>query len=231
MRQPVSHYRSNATTADDDFGWSARSAPRNRRARDRRLPAILLTLAVMALFAGGLWFAYVQGTAARARRRGAARRRAADPRRRAADQGQARTAGRHGGPRPEHLALQRQAGGAPVENLLPPPEQPMPRPAPRRRSRQPRRRRSLHVRRPRRRAAARPASRRCAGAAAASRRPSPPPARNRRAAKRRPHRRQRRRRQAASGASDPARFGAQRGGGARRVGPAQAGQCRICSAI
>ena len=29
---------------------------------DRRLPAMLLTVLAMALFAGGLWFAYVQGT-------------------------------------------------------------------------------------------------------------------------------------------------------------------------
>src|SRR5690349_1969108 len=29
---------------------------------DRRLPMLLLTLVAMAVFAGGLWFAYVQGT-------------------------------------------------------------------------------------------------------------------------------------------------------------------------
>ena len=100
---------------------------------DRRLPKIFLSLLAMALFAGGLWFAYVQGTRHPA-------------------------AGVQGGVQGDGVALIRaderptkvkpdqpggmaipdqnvslyneKPGGAQVENLLPAAPQPMPRPAP-----------------------------------------------------------------------------------------------------
>src|ERR1051326_4042192 len=91
--------------------------------RRRRLPTVLLTLALMALFAGALWYAYIRGT-------------------------------HHAGPggvpliradeRPAKIKPDQPGGMAipdqnislyndrrstgPVEKLLPPPEQPMPRP-------------------------------------------------------------------------------------------------------
>ncbi len=132
MRQPVQ--RSYDDRAAEDYELVGEERARRTAARATAgCRRSLLTLAVMAVFAGGLWFAYVQGTrhATRPVERDDRRRRvplirADEP----PDQGQARPAGRHGGPGPEHLAVQRKPGGAPVEKLLPPPEQPMPRPAP-----------------------------------------------------------------------------------------------------
>jgi hypothetical protein len=59
MRQPLSQYD------DRDEGFSLVGEERDDDAlppRDRRLPKLLLTAGAMAVFAGGLWFAYVQGT-------------------------------------------------------------------------------------------------------------------------------------------------------------------------
>ena len=96
----------------------------------RRLPAIVLSVAVMALFAGGLWFAYVQGTrhapaAPQSRRDGVPLIRADDRARprssrtsRAACRSRTRTCS---------LYTTTSRRSPPVEKLLPPPEQPMPR--------------------------------------------------------------------------------------------------------
>ena len=66
--------------------------------------------------------------AAARRRRGSG---AAAPRRRASDESQARAARRDADAGPEQFAVQREARKSPVEKLLPPPEQPLPRrPAP-----------------------------------------------------------------------------------------------------
>ena len=129
MAQPVHEYDE---YEDRDAGFELVGEQRDEEPAtgNRRLTAIALTLAVMVLFAGGLWFAYYQGT------------------RHAAGSGES------GNPVPLLRADERpakvrpdQPGGMPipdqnsslyndklarssVEKLLPPPEQPLPRPAP-----------------------------------------------------------------------------------------------------
>src|SRR5215208_229596 len=128
MRQTASHF----DEPYDRYDLVGEERTDEPVARDRRLPAILLTLVAMAVFAGGLWFAYVQGT-----------RQAAGP-----------GAGASGDGVPLLRADERptkvkpdQPGGMPApdqnnslyadkvprpssEKLLPPAEQPMPRPVP-----------------------------------------------------------------------------------------------------
>jgi SPOR domain len=128
MRQTASHF----DEPYDSYELVGEERADEPVARDRRLPAILLTLVAMAVFAGGLWFAYVQGT-----------KQAAAP-----------AAGASGDGVPLLRADERptkvkpdQPGGMPApdqnnslyaekvprpssEKLLPPPEQPMPRPVP-----------------------------------------------------------------------------------------------------
>jgi hypothetical protein len=96
---------------------------------DRRLPTILLTIFAMALFAGGLWFAYVQGTrhpVASAQGDGVPLIRA--------DQRPAKIRPDQPGgmaiPDQNVSLYNEQPGGTGVEKLLPAAEQPMPRPAP-----------------------------------------------------------------------------------------------------
>jgi len=135
MRQPASHYPDSFyEQQEDDYGLTGEQRPDDRRQeyarRDRRLPAILLTVAVMALFAGGLWFAYVQGTkhlpAVTAQRDGV-------PLLRADDRPTKVKPEQPGGMKvpDQNVSLYNEKpGGPPVEKLLPQPEQPMPRPAP-----------------------------------------------------------------------------------------------------
>src|SRR5829696_10021396 len=128
MRQTASHF----DEPYDGYELVGEERADEPVGRDRRLAAILLTLVAMAVFAGGLWFAYVQGT-----------RQAAGP-----------AAGASGDGVPLLRADERptkvkpdQPGGMPApdqnnslyadkvsrpssEKLLPPAEQPMPRPAP-----------------------------------------------------------------------------------------------------
>jgi sporulation related protein len=96
---------------------------------DRRLPAMLVTLLAMALFAGGLWFAYVQGTrhpAANARGDGVPLIRADErPAKVRPDQ-----PGGMAVPDQNVSLYNEKPGGSGVEKLLPAAEQPMPRPAP-----------------------------------------------------------------------------------------------------
>ncbi len=96
---------------------------------DRRLPTMLLTVLAMALFAGGLWFAYVQGT----RHPAATAPGEAVPLIRADESPTKVKPAQPGGmaiPDQNVSLYNEKPGGAPVEKLLPAPEQPMPRPAP-----------------------------------------------------------------------------------------------------
>ena len=58
MRQTFSEYHD----PDEHLGLVGEDRADEYARPDRRLPMMLLTVAAMALFAGGLWFAYVQGT-------------------------------------------------------------------------------------------------------------------------------------------------------------------------
>src|SRR5229473_1574575 len=58
MRQTFSEYHD----PDEHLGLVGEDRADEFARPDRRLPAMLLTAVAMALFAGGLWFAYVQGT-------------------------------------------------------------------------------------------------------------------------------------------------------------------------
>ena len=96
---------------------------------ERRLPTMLLTVLAMALFAGGLWFAYVQGT----RHPAATAPGEAVPLIRADESPTKVKPAQPGGmaiPDQNVSLYNEKPGGAPVEKLLPAPEQPMPRPAP-----------------------------------------------------------------------------------------------------
>jgi hypothetical protein len=104
---------------------------------DRRLPKIFLSLLAMALFAGGLWFAYVQGTRhPAAGAPGAAQGGTqADgvPLIRADERPTKVKPDQPGGmaiPDQNVSLYNEKPGGPPVEKLLPAAEQPMPRPAP-----------------------------------------------------------------------------------------------------
>jgi hypothetical protein len=96
---------------------------------DRRLPTMLLTVLAMALFAGGLWFAYVQGT----RHPAVIVPGEAVPLIRADDRPTKVRPDQPGGmtiPDQNVSLYNEKPGGAQVEKLLPAAEQPMPRPAP-----------------------------------------------------------------------------------------------------
>jgi len=96
---------------------------------DRRLPAILLTVLAMVLFAGGLGFAYVQGT----RHPAASVPGGAVPLIRADDGPTKVKPAQPGGmtiPDQNVSLYNEQPGGPPVEKLLPTPEQPIARPVP-----------------------------------------------------------------------------------------------------
>jgi hypothetical protein len=98
------------------------------RARDRRLPAIFLAVCAMALFAGGLWFAYDQG----ARRNAVGAQGDSVPLIRADPRPDKVKPDQPGGmPIPDqNVSLYNdKPGGNAVEKLLPAAEQPMPRPA------------------------------------------------------------------------------------------------------
>jgi pyruvate/2-oxoglutarate dehydrogenase complex dihydrolipoamide acyltransferase (E2) component len=125
MRQPLGEF----DDRDDDLGLVGEERADEFSRPDRRLPAIALAVLAMALFAGGLWFAYVEGTrhpATTARSEGVPLIRA--------DQHPAKVRPDQPGgmtiPDQNISLYNEKAGGPPVEKLLPAPEQPLPRPAP-----------------------------------------------------------------------------------------------------
>jgi len=125
MRQTFSEYHD----PDERLGLVGEDRADEFARPDRRLPAMLLTGVAMALFAGGLWFAYVQGT------RHPAVSAPGDPVPliRADDRPTKVKPDQPGGmaiPDQNVSLYNEKPGGAPVEKLLPAPEQPMPRPAP-----------------------------------------------------------------------------------------------------
>lgn len=96
----------------------------------RRLPTMLLTVLAMALFAGGLWFAYVQGT----RHPSASAPGETVPLLRADEHPAKVRPDQPGGmaiPDQNISLYNERPGGTGMEKLLPAAEQPMPRPAPR----------------------------------------------------------------------------------------------------
>lgn len=125
MRQTLSEF----DEAEEDFALMGEEREEEATSRaGRRLPALLLGIAAMALFAGGLWVAYVAGThhAAGGANGGIPLIRAdAAPSKIKPEQ--------PGGMKipDQNVAIySEKPGGPPVEKLLPEPEQPMPRPAP-----------------------------------------------------------------------------------------------------
>ena len=124
MRQTFSEYHD----PDERLGLVGEDRVDEYSRPDRRLPAMLLTGVAMALFAGGLWFAYVQGT------RHPAVSAPGDPVPliRADDRPTKVKPDQPGGmtiPDQNVSLYNERPGGTPVEKLLPAPEQPMPRPA------------------------------------------------------------------------------------------------------
>jgi hypothetical protein len=126
MRQGFSEYRD---PRDAGLGLVGEDRADEYSRPDRRLPMIFLTVLAMAAFAGGLWFAYVQGT----RHPALTASGDAVPLIRADDRPTKVKPDQPGGmaiPDQNVSLYSEKPGGAPVEKLLPPPEQPLPRPAP-----------------------------------------------------------------------------------------------------
>lgn len=126
MRQNFSEYRD---PDDEGLGLVGEDRTDEYSRPDRRLPMIFLTVLAMALFAGGLWFAYVQGT----RHPAVTASGDAVPLIRADERPTKVKPDQPGGmtiPDQNVSLYNEKPGGAPVEKLLPPPEQPTPRPAP-----------------------------------------------------------------------------------------------------
>jgi cell division septation protein DedD len=125
MRQTYSEYRD----PDEGIGLVGEDRADEYYRPDRRLPTIFLSVVAMAVFAGGLWFAYVQGT----RHPAAPAPGDAVPLIRADDHPTKIKPDQPGGmtiPDQNVSLYNEKAGGTPVEKLLPAPEQPLPRPAP-----------------------------------------------------------------------------------------------------
>src|SRR6266566_3452174 len=125
MRQTYSEYHD----PDERLGLVGEDRAEEFSRPDRRLPTIFLSVLAMALFAGGLWFAYVQG----ARHPAVTASGDAVPLIRADERPTKVKPDQPGGmPVPDqNVSLYNEKpGGPPVEKLLAPPEQPMPRPAP-----------------------------------------------------------------------------------------------------
>src|SRR6266446_3558839 len=125
MRQTFSEYHD----PDERLGLVGEDRADEFARPDRRLPAMLLTGVAMALFAGGLWFAYVQG----ARHSSVAAPGDAVPLIRADERPTKVKPDQPGGmtiPDQNVSLYNEKPGGTPVEKLLPAAEQPMPRPAP-----------------------------------------------------------------------------------------------------
>src|SRR5438477_1995389 len=112
---------------DDSVGLMGDDRLDEFAAPRRRWPTAVLTGIVMAVFAGGLWFFYHQGV-----RKPAPGPGGEVPLIRADDKPMKMKPDQPGGmPVPDQnvSVYNEKPGAAPVEKLLPPPEQPMPRPA------------------------------------------------------------------------------------------------------
>ncbi|HLY46017.1 MAG TPA: SPOR domain-containing protein [Stellaceae bacterium] len=131
MQQTLSEF----DERDDGYGLMGEERAEEYARPARRLPAILFAVAAMAIFAGGLWFAYVQGTRHAAATSGAPGASGGDgvPLIRA-DGGPTKVKPDQPGgmkiPDQNVSVYNEKPGGPPVESLLPAPEQPLPRPAP-----------------------------------------------------------------------------------------------------
>ncbi len=129
MAQPVHEYEQ-YEERDADFELVGEQRDEEPARGGRRLTAIALTLGVMVLFAGGLWFAYVQGTRHAA---GPAQSVDAVPLLRADERpGKVKPDQPGGMPIPDQNSslYNDKLAKSSVEKLLPPPEQPLPRPPP-----------------------------------------------------------------------------------------------------
>jgi SPOR domain len=125
MRQALGDYDDRT----DDLGLVGDDRADEFARPDRRLPMILLALFAMAVFAGGLWFAYVQGTHHPAVSASGDK----VPLIRADEHPTKIRPEQPGGmtiPDQNVSIYNEKPGGPPVEKLLPAPEQPMPRPLP-----------------------------------------------------------------------------------------------------
>ncbi len=129
MAQPVHEYEQ-YEERDPGFELVGEQRDDEPARGNRRLMAVALTLAVMVLFAGGLWFAYVQGKRHAA---GSAQSADAVPLLRADERPAKIKPDQPGGmPIPDQNSslYNDKLAKSSVEKLLPPPEQPLPRPAP-----------------------------------------------------------------------------------------------------
>src|SRR5438309_402751 len=125
MRQTYSEYHD----PDEGLGLVGEERADEFARPDRRLSTMLLTGVAMALFAGGLWFAYVQGT----RHPAVIAPGDAVPLIRADERPTKVKPDQPGGmtiPDQNVSLYNEKPGGTPVEKLLPAPEQPLPRPVP-----------------------------------------------------------------------------------------------------
>ena len=128
MRQPLGEY----DDRNDDVELVGDDRADEFTHQERRLPMVLVSLFTMALFAGGLWFAYVEGTRHPSASASSAPG-AAMPLIRADQQPSKVRPEQPGGmkiPDQDVTVYNEKPGGPAVEKLLPEPEQPMPRPAP-----------------------------------------------------------------------------------------------------
>lgn len=125
MPQPLSNY----DDRDDHVGLIGEERAEEYPPRDRRLPMIVLSIVAMAVFAGGLWFAYVQGTKHAV---GTTVQSDGVPLIHADTSPTKVKPDKPGGmaiPDQNVSLYNEKPGVAPVERLLPPAEQPLPRPA------------------------------------------------------------------------------------------------------
>src|SRR5579863_6551458 len=129
MRQTLGEF----DDRNDDVGLVGEERSDEYPRPDRRLPMMVLTVLAMAVFAGGLWFAYVQGTRHPAATAQGAGGDGGIPLIRADEHPAKVRPDQPGGmtiPDQNVSLYNEKAGGPPAEKLLPAPEQPMPRPAP-----------------------------------------------------------------------------------------------------